>query len=213
MRLARLQKEEAGLEREPIAGVLVARDGTWDFHFCLYDVEGDFAGGTYHGLLRLHENYPFHAPKLFFYTPNGRFETNTPICTSFTDYHQENWSSAWNVRSLILATISFMHASEPSFGCRKDPVNVRRALAAGSMGHNLKSPEFVRMFREGLERAGKLAPVAEGEEDSSGEKMEPVVEEQLLASEPEVRPPRPGLQMVCWVGAMVLVGLLVYLLV
>ena len=108
--LMRLQKEEAGLTRESLPNAIVVRDGLLNFHFCLYNLEGHYAEGFYHGVLELHENYPFMAPKLIFFTPNGRFDINMTICTSFTNYHQESWTSAWNVRTLILATISFMYS-------------------------------------------------------------------------------------------------------
>ena len=87
---------------------MVKRDGFLNFYFCIYDLDDPYKGGFYYGLLQLHENYPFSAPKLFFYTKSGRFEVHMSICTSFTSYHQESWTSAWNVRSLILGTISFM---------------------------------------------------------------------------------------------------------
>ena len=86
--MARLLKEEASLEKEPLSNALVTRKDFLNFHFCLYNLEGPYSGGFYHGRLELHENYPFAAPKLIFYTPSGRFDTNLPICTSFTNYHQ-----------------------------------------------------------------------------------------------------------------------------
>lgn len=36
----------------------------------------------------LPEDYPFSPPKLRFFTPNGRFETNKDICTTFTNFHK-----------------------------------------------------------------------------------------------------------------------------
>lgn len=104
----RLHKEEIKLQMDPIPNAIVVREGYLNFHFCLYHLDSPYSEGIYHGLLELHENYPFAAPKLLFYTPNGRFQTNIPICTSFTNYHQESWTSAWNIRTLILGTISFM---------------------------------------------------------------------------------------------------------
>ena len=121
LRTTRLNKEEISLEKEPIENAFVKRKDELKFYFCLYKLEDDFTHGFYFGLLELHPDYPFYAPKLFFYTPNGRYEQNIPICTSFTNYHQESWTSAWNVRTLIQATISFMYANEPSYGCRSDP--------------------------------------------------------------------------------------------
>lgn len=135
----RLRKEEEGLKRDPIPGVLVQRDGLLDFHFVIYKLDEDYEGGFYHGLLELHSDYPFAAPKLFFYTKNGRFEVNMAICTSFTHYHQESWTSAWNVRSLLLATVSFMTCDESSYGCRSDPSDVKKKYAAESLESNFKN--------------------------------------------------------------------------
>jgi ubiquitin-conjugating enzyme E2 J2 len=70
------------------------------------------------------------------------------ICTSFTNYHQESWTSAWNVRSLIQATISFMYANEPSYGCKQDSSVIRKKNARDSLGWNMRNELFVRSFGE-----------------------------------------------------------------
>lgn len=48
--IMRLQKEEQSLDKEPIPGALVTREGLLKFHFCLYNLDGVYAGGFYHGL-------------------------------------------------------------------------------------------------------------------------------------------------------------------
>jgi ubiquitin-conjugating enzyme E2 J2 len=88
----------------------VRRKGALNFHFCLFGLDGDYSGGYYHGILELPEDYPFSPPKLKFFTPSGRFEVDTPICTTFTNFHKETWSTAWNVETMVLATISFMQS-------------------------------------------------------------------------------------------------------
>ena len=80
-----------------------------------------------------------------------------PICTSFTNYHQESWTSAWNVRTLILATISFMYSDEPSYGCRQDSHEARVGMARSSLQHNFKNPEFVELFGDKLAKMGITA--------------------------------------------------------
>lgn len=64
----------------------------------------------------MHKNYPFAAPKLIFYTPSARFEVNVPICTTFTNYHQESWTAAWNIKTLLIAIVSFMTSDEYGYG-------------------------------------------------------------------------------------------------
>lgn len=106
----RLQKEEQKLLKNPLAHAVIRRKGALNFHFVLLGLDGDYSGGYYHGVLELAEDYPFSPPKLKFYTPSGRFEVDTPICTTFTNFHRETWSTAWNVESMVLATISFMQS-------------------------------------------------------------------------------------------------------
>jgi ubiquitin-conjugating enzyme E2 J2 len=106
----RLQKEELRLSKNPIKNAVVKRKGVLNFHFVLFDLDGDYTGGYYHGVLELPTDYPFSPPKLKFFTPSGRFEVDTPICTTFTNFHKESWSTAWNVETLVHATISFMQS-------------------------------------------------------------------------------------------------------
>ena len=87
------------------------RKGLLNFHFCIYGLEGPYTGGFYHGVLELAPDYPFSPPTLKFFTESGRFETNKAICTSFTNFHKEEWTSAWNVRTMLLGVISFMTSS------------------------------------------------------------------------------------------------------
>ena len=35
---------------------------------------------------------------------------------SFTHYHADSWSSAWNIEKMLLATISFMNTNEDTTG-------------------------------------------------------------------------------------------------
>lgn len=53
--------------------MLVQRKGVLNFHFCIYGLDGPYAGGFYHGILELAQDYPFSPPQLKFYTESGRF--------------------------------------------------------------------------------------------------------------------------------------------
>lgn len=46
-----MQKEENKLLKDPIKNAIVRRKGTYDFHFLLHGLEGDYSGGYYHGVL------------------------------------------------------------------------------------------------------------------------------------------------------------------
>jgi ubiquitin-conjugating enzyme E2 J2 len=128
----------------------VAREGVLNFHFCLHGLDGAYAGGFYHGVLQLSEEYPFAPPQLQFFTPSGRFEVNKPICTTFTNFHKESWASSWNVRTMILATISFMNSEEPGAGYINSSSYTRRQYAKASLDHNLKNPLFRELFKKYL---------------------------------------------------------------
>jgi ubiquitin-conjugating enzyme E2 J2 len=148
--LLRLNKEEQRLLQEPLEQAWVAREGVLNFHFVIHGLEGAYAGGFYHGLLELSEEYPFAPPRLLFFTPSGRFQTNTPICTSFTNFHKESWTSTWNVRTMVLATISFMTSEEGGTGSLHESHSSRRAHAARSLQLNRLNPLFAQLFKKQL---------------------------------------------------------------
>ena len=86
-----------------------------EWYFIIYDLKDtDYEYGVYLGIIILPEHYPFKAPDFKFLTKNGRFELNKKICTSFTGFHQEEYSPAWNISSLCSALISFMTDSDIS---------------------------------------------------------------------------------------------------
>jgi ubiquitin-conjugating enzyme E2 J2 len=85
-----------------------------------------------------------------FFTPSGRFEVSKPICTTFTNFHKESWTSGWNVRTMVLATISFMTSEEYGAGSLNNNSLTRINYAKNSMAHNLKNPLFVSLFKKQL---------------------------------------------------------------
>jgi len=94
-----------------------------------------------------------------FFTPSGRFEVSKPICTSFTNYHKESWTSSWNVRTMILATISFMYSEEAGAGYVSSSSLARRQSAKESMNYNLKNPLFRELFKKQLNEARSHRPL------------------------------------------------------
>ena len=88
---------------------------TW--YFLVYDLQDTpFEGGVYFGKILLNEQYPLKPPNFIFITPNGRFETNKKICTTFSAYHQETYTSTWNIMSMMEGMISFMTDKNPEGG-------------------------------------------------------------------------------------------------
>lgn len=106
----RIMQEARELANDPCtdysAGPL--EDDIFEWHCTLRGPAGtEFEGGLYHFRILLPAEYPFRPPSIMILTPNGRFELNTKICISFTNYHEELWQPAWGVRTAIVGLQGF----------------------------------------------------------------------------------------------------------
>lgn len=113
--------------------------------------ETEFEGGIYHGRIQLPSDYPFKPPSFMLLTPNGRFETNTKICLSISNYHPEHWQPSWSVRTALVALIAFMPTSpNGALGSVEYPKEERRTLAIKSREAPPKygSPERQKVIDE-----------------------------------------------------------------
>ena len=109
--LRRIQADIRELQMDPSDQYHAAplENDMFVWHFTIRGAEGtDFEGGIYHGKILLPAEYPFKPPNIMFLTPNGRFETNTKLCLSFSAYHPEFWQPAWGIRLILEALISFL---------------------------------------------------------------------------------------------------------
>ncbi|KAG8831372.1 hypothetical protein FRC17_003253 [Serendipita sp. 399] len=98
----RILREARQLQEDPatdfVAGPL--EDNLFDWHCTLRGPKDtEFEGGLYHVRITLPPTYPFRPPALRVLTPSGRFEVDTPVCISFTNYHEELWQPAWGIRT------------------------------------------------------------------------------------------------------------------
>ena len=125
-----------------------------EWHFIIYNLRGSpYEKGYYHGRLHFPESFPFKPPKIMMVTPNGRFLTNTPICTSFSDFHPETWNPTWDVEQIISALISFMLKEDLTIGCFAGSPLQRRQFALHSVKFNLdgeNNPAFKQVFSQKL---------------------------------------------------------------
>ena len=81
----------------------------FEWHFTIRGpITTDYENGIYHGRILLPPDYPYKPPHIIFLTPNGRFDTNTKICLSFSAYHPELWQPAWGIRLILEALIAFL---------------------------------------------------------------------------------------------------------
>lgn len=66
---------------------------------------------------------------------------------SFTSFHPESWSIAWNVEKMLLALISFMYTNEDTTGSIRTSYGEKQKLALESLDFNLKNKDFVQTFK------------------------------------------------------------------
>jgi len=106
----RIMQEARELASDPSTEYHAAplEDDIFEWHCTLRGPAGtEFEGGLYHFRILLPAEYPFRPPSIMMLTPNGRFELNTKICISFTNYHEELWQPAWGVRTAIIGLQGF----------------------------------------------------------------------------------------------------------
>ena len=139
------------------------KDNMFEWHFTLRGLKGsEFEGGLYHGRVVLPDEYPFKAPDLVFMNKSGRFEVGKNICLSITSYHNESWTPAWNIITILEAVGAFFLADDTGIGHIKVDPNTRKQLAQQSRiyhcdtcGANMQEVEKIMIENESL---AKLQP-------------------------------------------------------
>ena len=147
----RLIIEYRNILKIPIPNILThpLEENILEWHYAIYATKGDYRGGCYHGKLVFPEEYPMKPPKIYMFTPSGRFETNTRLCLSISDFHPETWNPSWNVEKILLGLYSFMlddEFSEGTIGSIKDTSENRQKFAINSIEFNLKNSIFRDLF-------------------------------------------------------------------
>ncbi len=140
--IKRLTKEFNDIKNNPLDYFSITYDtedlSVW--YIKIYNLDGPYTGGEYILKLDFPENYPFRAPNFVMLTPNGKFEINCELCFSNSSYHQDEWSSLWNLNSLIVGFISMFNDNRTSgVGHINRLEHEKIALASISMDYNEKS--------------------------------------------------------------------------
>mmetsp|Transcript_69928 Transcript_69928/g.130683 ORF Transcript_69928/g.130683 Transcript_69928/m.130683 type:complete len:237 (-) Transcript_69928:48-758(-) len=152
--LTRLRREYAGIQAETIPHVVAkpTESNLLIWHFVLHDlpVETPYAGGVYWGRLVFPKEYPLKPPSIYMMTPSGRFEVNTRLCLSMSDFHPESWNPSWRIESILIGLVSFMlDPAEPrTTGGRHESTLKRKELARLSFKHNCCQSDFRDLFPE-----------------------------------------------------------------
>ncbi|CCD73701.1 UBC core domain-containing protein [Caenorhabditis elegans] len=137
----RLQKDYAKLMQDPVDGIkaLPNEDNILEWHYCLRgSPDTPFYGGYYWGKVIFKENFPWSPPAITMITPNGRFQTNTRLCLSISDYHPESWNPGWTVSAILIGLHSFMNENSPAAGSIAGTPQDQRMYAAASKEFNVK---------------------------------------------------------------------------
>ena len=152
--MTRLSREAAHIQKTKIPHI-AARPSSKDlliWHFVLHDLPQNSAyfGGVYHGKLVFPKEYPLKPPAIYMITPSGRFEVNSRLCLSMSDFHPESWNPSWRIESILVGLLSFMlDPQEPrTTGGMHKPYATRRQMALASFEFNRKNKEYLDLFPE-----------------------------------------------------------------
>lgn len=180
MCVKRLHKDLKAFHEDPPPYIHVHVDETnvLKWSYLLEGPEGTpYEGGWYWGRLNFPYNYPFAPPSILMVTPSGRFETNTRLCFSMSDYHPETWRPTWTAATVLTGFLSFMTDETSEFAAGMiDPVpsaNHRKQMAAKSVAWNQGQKEFCEIFPEFLklvQKAGKHEALLKAEASKRGAK-------------------------------------------
>lgn len=82
------------------------------------------------------------------FTPSGRFQVNTRLCLSISDYHPDTWNPSWTVSTIIMGLISFMNENSHTLGALTTSDSEKRVYARRSREYNLQNGQFCEIFPE-----------------------------------------------------------------
>lgn len=147
----RLTKEYINIQKSPPA-YLFARPletNILEWHYVLKGPpETPYFGGEYHGKLVFPADYPFKPPSIRMITPNGRFQINTRLCLSMSDFHPGTWNPSWSVSTILNGLLSFMSQDESTTGSITTSRYEKAVLALRSHAYNISNPQFKEIFPE-----------------------------------------------------------------
>ncbi len=122
--------------------LLKGQKGT-DYHTATKNGDGKYVGGEggeYIGKIVHSPKYPAEPPDYYMLTPSGRYNVGTKICLTNSSYHKGDWSSTWNILSILIAFYSiWLDDKEHGISHITDTPANRRKMAADSVAYNLKN--------------------------------------------------------------------------
>jgi ubiquitin-protein ligase len=105
-----------------------------------YHTGQEGGGGEYIGKIVHSPKYPAEPPDYYMLTPSGRYNVGTKICLTNSSYHKGDWSSTWNILSILIAFYSiWLDDKEHGISHITDTPANRKKMAADSITYNLKN--------------------------------------------------------------------------
>jgi len=118
-----------------------------------------YHNGEYIGKIIHSPKYPAEPPDYYMLTPSGRYEINKKICLSNSSYHKGDWSSTWNILSILIAFYSiWLDDKENGISHLKDTDENRKKMAIESIEYNKKNNSKI-LEKFNLEHIRDDAPV------------------------------------------------------
>ncbi|XP_067243597.1 ubiquitin-conjugating enzyme E2 J2-like isoform X2 [Chanodichthys erythropterus] len=115
----RLKQDYLRIRKDPVPYICAEPlpSNILEWHFVVRGPEkSPYEGGYYHGKLIFPQEFPFKPPSIYMITPNGRFNCNTRLCLSISDFHPDTWNPAWSVSTILTGLLSFMMENIPTLG-------------------------------------------------------------------------------------------------
>ncbi|ORY94907.1 ubiquitin-conjugating enzyme/RWD-like protein [Syncephalastrum racemosum] len=157
----RLTKEYLEIQKNPPPFIIArpVESNILEWHYVIRGPpETPYEGGEYYGRLTFPSDYPFKPPAIRMTTPSGRFQPDTRLCLTMSDFHPSLWNPSWSVPTILNGLLSFMTTDETTTGSIKTTDAEKRIFAARSHRLNLKNQKFREVFPELC--TVELAPMA-----------------------------------------------------
>ncbi|KAI8391093.1 ubiquitin-conjugating enzyme/RWD-like protein [Radiomyces spectabilis] len=147
----RLTKEYLEIQKNP-PPFITAKPNESNILEWHYVIQGPpdtpYDGGEYYGRLTFPSDYPYKPPAIRMSTPSGRFQPDTRLCLTMSDFHPSLWNPSWSVVTILNGLLSFMTTDESTTGSIKSTDLEKRLYASRSHNANLRNPKFREAFPE-----------------------------------------------------------------